>query len=137
MSRRHLLLVVASLIAAGATAAGIVAATSGPAYPVHVPAGVNARLPRDGVALIVISRIGPDAAIERMDLLTDDSGVRDIEPNAARPVDAPPVGPVWVVRARGHFVGRRTPPGAPAATAKSGYFVIDDNTGEVLEMGMP
>jgi hypothetical protein len=85
----------------------------------------------------VIGRIGPDAAIERMDVLADDTHVRDVEPAAAKPVEAAPIGPVWVVRARGHFVGGRTPPGVKPVVAKSGYFVIDDNSGEILEMGMP
>jgi hypothetical protein len=139
MSRRYVILGAAAVVVvASAAAAGIVAvnATSGPPYPVNISPGVNPHLPRDRVAQIVIERV-PDAAIERMDVLADDTHVQNLEPNAARPVEAAPIGPVWVVRARGHFVGRRTPPGTPPVVAKSGYFVIDDNSGDILEMGMP
>jgi hypothetical protein len=139
MSRRYVILGAAAIvILAGAAVAGIIAvnATSGPPYPVHIFPGVNPHLSRDRAAQIVIDHV-PDAAIQRMDVLVDDTHVRDIEPNAARPVEAAPIGPVWVVRARGRFVGRHTPPGVPAVVGKSGYFVIDDNSGDVLEMGMP
>jgi hypothetical protein len=44
---------------------------------------------------------------------------------------------VWVVRATGTFVGLRVPPGQDAIVGTSGYIVIDDATGDILEMGMP
>lgn len=45
--------------------------------------------------------------------------------------------PVWVVRAEGTFVGTRVPAGAKPAVGTSGYFVIDDASGDIVEMGMP
>ena len=43
---------------------------------------------------------------------------------------------VWVVRAHGTFVtfrGRSTEP----RTADSGWFIVDDSTGEIIAMGFP
>ncbi len=44
---------------------------------------------------------------------------------------------IWIVRGTGTFVGYRVPPGAPPVVGTQGYVVIDDATGEVLQMGMP
>lgn len=48
-----------------------------------------------------------------------------------------PAAVVWIVRARGPFVGLRVPAGQQPASGESGYFVISDALGEVLGMGMP
>jgi hypothetical protein len=44
---------------------------------------------------------------------------------------------VWVVRAAGTFLGERVPPGAKPVIGTTGFFVIDDASGEVIGMGMP
>jgi len=44
---------------------------------------------------------------------------------------------VWVVRATGPFVGLRVPPGKDAIRGDSGYLVVDDPTGQILQMGIP
>ncbi len=49
----------------------------------------------------------------------------------------PSVGVRWVVRARGPFVGERVPAGMQPIFQDSGFFIIDDATGTILQMGMP
>lgn len=44
---------------------------------------------------------------------------------------------VWVVRAEGSFLVMRTPPGREPFVGKSGYLLIDDDTGTILGMGTP
>lgn len=44
---------------------------------------------------------------------------------------------VRLVRARGTFVGQRIPPGVKPIESSSGFLVVDDDTGDVLGMGMP
>lgn len=44
---------------------------------------------------------------------------------------------VWVVRAEGSFLVMRTPPGREPFVGKSGYLLIDDETGMILGMGTP
>jgi hypothetical protein len=59
-----------------------------------------------------------------------------VEPRA--PNDAPGARRlVWVVRATGHFVGMRVPPGRGPIVGTSGYLIIGDKTGEILGMGLP
>jgi hypothetical protein len=62
-----------------------------------------------------------------------------IEPGAGAPApgSAEAGQVVWLVRASGRFVGMRVPPGAAPITASSGYFLVDDATGQTLGMGMP
>lgn len=44
---------------------------------------------------------------------------------------------VWVVRGEGSFLVMRTPPGGEPFVGKSGYLLIDDETGTILGMGTP
>lgn len=44
---------------------------------------------------------------------------------------------VWVVRAEGTFIGTRVPPGAKPIVGSTGYFILDDATGDVIGMGIP
>jgi hypothetical protein len=44
---------------------------------------------------------------------------------------------VWVVRGNGDFLVARTPPGREPWVGKTGYLLIDDETGEILGMGTP
>jgi hypothetical protein len=62
-----------------------------------------------------------------------------LEPEAGAPVDGSPdaAATVWVVRAEGAFVGLRVPPGAKPIHSATGYFIVDDATGEIIGMGMP
>ncbi|HEY3548959.1 MAG TPA: hypothetical protein VGK17_23035 [Propionicimonas sp.] len=67
------------------------------------------------------------------------SDVSAVEPGAGGPVDGSPdaATTVWVVRAEGSFVGLRVPPGAKPIHSTTGYFIVDDATGEIVGMGMP
>lgn len=67
------------------------------------------------------------------------SDLPSIEPTAGSPAEGSPDGDstVWIVRASGSFVGLRVPPGAKPIAADSGYFLVDDKTGEIVGMGMP
>lgn len=67
--------------------------------------------------------------------VTTGARIRDAEPSAAVPDD--PTAVVWIVRARGPFVGLRVPAGQEPALGESGYFVISDALGDVVGMGMP
>lgn len=44
---------------------------------------------------------------------------------------------VWVVRAGGTFTTNRYPPGAKPPVATSGYYVISDQDGSVVQFGLP
>jgi hypothetical protein len=107
-------------------------------YSVLIAAGVEPRMSPSAVAAIVLQQLGPDASIDRMNLLTDEGSLASVEPNAGRPnPNLPHVGPVWVVRAHGAFVGTLGPPRTADAHSTTGYYEINDHTGEILAMGMP
>jgi hypothetical protein len=44
---------------------------------------------------------------------------------------------VWIVRASGPFYSDRVPPSAAPIVESTGYFVIDDGSGQIVGMGMP
>jgi hypothetical protein len=44
---------------------------------------------------------------------------------------------VWFVTAEGTFVNNRTPPGAAPIVAVSGYFIVLDGDGSILDLGFP
>ena len=95
----------------------------------------------ESVVLARLAAMGTPAdarQISRMTVLQM-SMVPTIEARAgAPPSDSPDANDVvWVVRAEGHFVGQRVPPGAQPIVASTGYFVVDDATGETIGMGMP
>jgi hypothetical protein len=107
-------------------------------YPVLIAAGVHPRMSPNAVAAIVLQQLGPDASIDRMNLLADEGSLPSVEPNAGSPnPNLPHVGPVWVVRAHGAFVSTLGPPRTADVHSTTGYYEINDNTGEILGMGMP
>ncbi len=71
--------------------------------------------------------------------VTTGDRVTDFQADAGKPQagSAEASAVVWLVRAEGSFVGMRVPPGAKPITSTTGYFLIDDATGEVVGMGMP
>jgi hypothetical protein len=74
------------------------------------------------------------AAIDRMTATTADQ-VSGLEP-AAPGLDVPANAIVWVVRARGTFVGLHRPV-AQAPMSETGFFVISDADGTTLATGFP
>jgi hypothetical protein len=110
--------------------------TSG--LPVTVQPGVKPRRDPEAVAKTVLKQLGPSAAIERITVVASAAEIRSVERNGSAHVGGVDLGgPVWVVRARGSFVGRRGPPGTSDIKSSSGYYVIDDASGEIIEMGLP
>jgi hypothetical protein len=112
---------------------------------VTVADGLAPRMAPDEVQQLVAERLqrvgresGRDGAlivIERVDAVVRDA-VPAIEPGAAMTDGDESV--VWVVRARGTFIATRGLRGTdPPRISDTGYLVIDDATGEILEMGMP
>jgi hypothetical protein len=76
--------------------------------------------------------IGPGGNIDRVDLLANDAAVQTLIPGAGSPgPGSRPDGPVWLVRLHGTFTGTH----APSSHTGAGYYVIDDTTGQVVELG--
>jgi hypothetical protein len=67
---------------------------------------------------------------------TTASGVATLEPKAGQQ-EPPAAGIQWLVRAEGTFTNSRTPPGASPMTAATGYFVLDDADGSIINFGFP
>jgi hypothetical protein len=104
---------------------------------ITVPHDLVTRLSVEQVTDLVMAELGPGAEITEIDALRDRVLARAVEPRAFRPAPGTATGPVWIVRARGRFEGRRVPPGAPYVVAPTGFFVVDDATGDIVEMGLP
>ena len=114
-------------------------AVSSPEYPVTVPEQLapSLRLDPDDVVAIALQQLGDEATIDRVTAMATDASVSLIEPRASRPnPEVQPIGPVWVVRAHGNFVGMRGLRSTPTV-ANTGYFVILDSDGSIVAMGLP
>ena len=74
------------------------------------------------------------AAIDQMTATTADQ-VSTLEPTSPN-LDVPANAIVWVIRARGTFVGLHRPV-ADAPASETGYFVISDADGTTLAPGFP
>jgi hypothetical protein len=137
--RMKLCLTTAAVLVAGAAGAlAIERATSSSGLPVTVTPGAQPARDPELVARTVLDRLGPGATIEKMTAIPSNADISAYEPNGSKLVPGvEPLGPVWIVRARGAFVGRRVPPGTPEVHHKSGYYVVEDASGEILEVGMP
>jgi hypothetical protein len=67
---------------------------------------------------------------------TTSAGVARLEPDAGQR-QPPDPGIEWLVQAEGTFTNERTPPGAAAMVASSGFFVIADGDGSIIGFGFP
>lgn len=65
------------------------------------------------------------------------SDVVSLEPAAGPAPESEADQIVWVVRAKGPFYTRRTPPGVDAISNVSGYLLYADASGDPIGMGMP
>jgi len=110
----------------------------GQRYNLRVADDVTPRLSPADVQAIVLSRIGADGRIATISVVATRAAASVLERGAGSPL-APEldVGPVWVVRGTGRFVGRHTPLGVAEREAGSGFYMVDDRTGDVLGMGLP
>lgn len=43
--------------------------------------------------------------------------------------------PLWIVRMTGRFINYRTPAGVPTQARRTGFYVIDDTSGDVVAYG--
>lgn len=85
-----------------------------------------------------LAHLGPDAHIDVVTAVNAAREIASVEERAGRPeIGFPDIGPVWIVRGHGHFVGRHVPPGKPPFVSNTGYLLISDETGNVFGMGMP
>lgn len=138
-----LLVVVVAIAAATRLGAGA------PEYTVDMQVTTTRMSPAD-VTQIVTSRLGEMTLMTSQSSSAGDSKVLSmtaapmsqlaaLEAGAGKPVPGSKDehSTVWVVRAEGVFVGQRVPPGAKPVVATTGYFVIDDATGDIIGMGMP
>jgi len=123
--------------AAGASEAARNTGPGGPPFPVDVPPGLSVRMSPEDVARVAESALGPNARVLRMSAVAHIRDVSTVE-NFGKPGRAfPDVGPVWVVRGDGQFIGHYGPPGAPPPTSRTGFYVVADRTGQIIGMGMP
>ena len=114
-----------------------------PGPTVRIEAGVSPRMTPDQVAAAALERIhamertvghvAKQAQIVSMTATTA-AGVARLEP---RHGGASTPGTLWLVRAEGTFANNRTPPGGEPLFATTGFFVISDVDGSVLEFGFP
>lgn len=65
------------------------------------------------------------------------AAVPTIVPDAPAPQLGQEERVVWVATALGPFVGARVPPGESPVLADSGYIVVEDATGDILELALP
>lgn len=126
------------------------AETDGPTYQVRIAPDRQPRMQPENVAQLVAERLSKP--IEDVGIV-DETGRVGAEPTAPRVLsldcihatDIRSVIPhsgasfeektVWVVRAEGRFV-KRVPLGPPIVNT-TGYYVIDDATGEIVGRGSP
>jgi hypothetical protein len=138
-------LVVVAVIGISVATSVLAAAAS---YTVDIQVAGPTKLSAAQVAQIATARISSMEAVTSAPAVAakvtsvaamSQSSVSSLEPGAGQPPlgSADAQSTVWVVRATGTFVGLRVPKGAQPIVASSGYFVIDDATGEIITMGMP
>jgi hypothetical protein len=147
MSLRQKRLIVGSTVAAVLVGiAVLVASASGKQshqFRYVTPKIRNGITPRQSPTAIekkVFERLGPDGRIDSATLVPTMADVPAIERNSAIP-EAEALkkqGYIWIVRAHGKFTATR---GRQAQKAESptgtGYYLLDDDTGQIVGMGWP
>ena len=153
MSRRRLLLsgfllpCVVGLVLSRGIGEPPMAAAGG--YTASIAAGITPRMSADQAAQVAVQAlVNMSAVAEAASLPTTPTVIRSIdcihpadigslEPRAAgTQSDRDPNAVLWIVRAQGTFVNQHVRSLTPAV-ATSGYFVIDDATGQSVGWGMP
>lgn len=124
------------------------AGTEGPVvYPVSVASGLRVTRSASDVATTAMTRLLQLAAgqglgnqkisVSRVSAVRH-ADVSTIEAEAGGDESvANTDAPKWIVRLEGPFIAERHPPGVTPLQTKSGYFQIDDATGQIIGMGMP
>jgi hypothetical protein len=147
--RRVVLVTAIAAVAAASYAVGSIVSggVAGSSFVIDAPASLAPRMDPAGVANLAQARLQEMAAdaqaaglrvsggsIQKVILARNDE-LGAVEPRAAGG-EGSPDRLLWVVRATGTFVTNRGPIGGTRSFA-SGYFLIDDATGEIIGMGMP
>jgi hypothetical protein len=122
---------------------------SGSGYVTGVAIGLSPRMTADGASQVAIHaiadmRASAVAAAQRTTATTLRSvlcvrrvDIGSLEPRAAGGrSNGDPNAPFWIVRAEGTFVTQRGRSITPLV-GSSGYFVIDDASGDIVAWGMP
>ena len=144
LTRRRVVEVLCVGLAATAIIAGLFG--RGDVRTAHASAGdfddgvvaLDPRLTPGEAARIALGRMGEHGVVAQVTLLARVSDVELVEPAFGRLVPGTPdPGPVWLVRGTGRFVGQFGSPDRGPIVGDSGYFVIEDATGDVLGMGIP
>jgi hypothetical protein len=139
-------LVVVLLILLGIQTIGQAAVPAGPR--ILVPDGISHRMTPDEVIAKaqakmtemegVVRGVGltPAASVVTQVVMARGGDMMDIEPRQAGLAARDPSHVYWVVRGTGTFINQHVRSLTPA-TAGSGYFVFDDETGNPIGYGMP
>jgi hypothetical protein len=139
-------LAVVVLVVAGIQTFGHAAAPAGPL--VVVPDGISHRMTADQVIVLaqakmtemegVVEGVGltPAKSVITQVVMARGGDMLDIEPRQAALAARDPGHVYWVVRGTGTFINQHARSLTPA-TAGSGYFIFDDETGEAMGYGMP
>lgn len=139
-----------TLLVLGALVLSLVAADTGEvSYSVKVDSGLHPRMKAEDIAQLALARL--TKPVEGVDV--DQGGEPKLVPEAPKILEIRCTTldkfiemfdiatgevsrrPVWFVRAKGQFTNFRVPPDKPFAVHPSGYFVFDDETGEIVAMG--
>jgi hypothetical protein len=133
--------------------AGLWSAAAQPAttaYTGSIPSGLSPRMSPAEVAQVVMPRLARPIASVSADPATGRPRILPAPPviismSAIAGPDLPQVDPrmspnpypvVWYVRATGAFTSFRVPFGVPPIRGRSGCYLIDDATGNVVGMGI-
>jgi len=122
--------IIASLLLAFGLALGNEARAEPPDYPVEIAPGLAPQMtPHDVAQVLAHSRV---SRILSMECVRGDPWKTTRQDNPAETF-GPDV--VWVVRAKGAFVSRRSWPGKGPIVRSSGFYVLDDETGQIIARG--
>jgi hypothetical protein len=138
--RKLIALIAVFAVAAGFSAQAIARHLSASRYvPPTILGGVAPKQNAEDVQDTVLDQIGPNGVVEKVTVVPSKADLANVEADIGVPLgpEAESRGAVWIVRAQGNFVARRTPPGVPEARSPRGYYLVDDESGEIIGMGWP
>ncbi|MCL4684173.1 hypothetical protein KJ059_05415 [Myxococcota bacterium] len=122
-----------------------------PDFAVEIEPGLTSRMTPNDVAQVVLSRLAEPQVV-----VPGAAGVPELVPPAPRilsmklrsgnpwktrmvrddgSVEEIGSDVVWVVHAKGSFVSRRSWPGKGPIVRSSGFYVLDDETGQIIARG--
>lgn len=102
----------------------------------YVGVAKTARTP-DEVASRVLAQIGNEGQIDSITVVASLGAVATFEGRGGPGRDLPAMGPIWIVRGQGVFIPRFLPPGVVAVPSPTGYYLVSDESGDLVGMGTP